>query len=80
VEAESSEREAEVEEEVDGAGERKRGLKISTPLESTPQLVAVPPDQRYAIELPTKCLVYGGIGFMTMYVVPRVFEVLGISR
>ena len=40
--------------------------------------VLVPPEQRYAIEIPTKMVVYGAIGFVIMYVVPRLFALLRI--
>jgi hypothetical protein len=40
--------------------------------------VLVPPEQRYAIEIPTKMVVYGSIGFVIMYVVPRLFALLRI--
>ena len=49
-------------------------LRIRAPADK----VRVPPEQRYAIELPTKAVVYGAVGIVVTYVVPRLFRALGI--
>lgn len=40
--------------------------------------VRVPPAQRYAIEIPTKIAVYASLGFVALYVVPKVYDALGL--
>jgi len=53
----------------------------SSPEESPqPQQVLVPPDQRYDVELPTKFVVYGAIGFVAAWVVPEAHAWLGLAR
>jgi membrane-associated phospholipid phosphatase len=63
------------------------GLRIKLPPqpESSPEgspapLVLVPPDQRYDVELPTKFIVYGTLGFIAAWVAPAAHAWLGLAR
>lgn len=43
-------------------------------------LVLIPPPRNYWVELPTKMVVYSSIGFSAVYVVPRLFQALGLKQ
>jgi len=57
--------------------ERGESLSIKSPT-SPRALVPVPPEQRYGIELPTKVVVYGAMGFIIAFVCPKLFVALDI--
>lgn len=42
--------------------------------------VLIPPQRNYWVELPTKMVVYSSIGFAAVYVVPRLFQALGLKQ
>jgi hypothetical protein len=86
---------ARVGEDAPGSGDAPGALRIKLPLqpESSPEsdgggaaaaiapaLVLVPPDQRYDVELPTKFIVYGTMGFVASWLTNLVHAWLGIAR
>ena len=53
------------------------GLRIKAP-PTSPRVVQLPNELRYAVELPTKLFVYASVGVTAFLIVPRIFESLGL--
>lgn len=47
---------------------------------SSAKLVVIPPQKNYWVELPTKMVVYSSVGFSAVYIVPRLFQALGLKQ
>jgi hypothetical protein len=54
-------------------------IKAPPPSAPSPRLVALPREQRYSVELPTKLLVYSSLGVTAILIVPRLYAAIGLS-